>query len=51
MRGVHRHRERILPFHIGKMVHEFQETATTDLRTSLPQLYDQLTKKFVRFNN
>jgi hypothetical protein len=36
MRGIHSHHERILSFHIGEMVHEFQQAATTDLRTSLP---------------
>ena len=47
MRGIHRHQERVLPFHIGEMVHEFRQTATTDLKTPLPQIYDRLTKKFV----
>ena len=47
MRGIHRHQERVLPFHIGEMVHEFRQTATTDLKTPLLKIYDRLTKKFV----
>ena len=47
IRGKHRHDERILPYHIGEMVHEFQQAATANLRTPLPQIYDQLRKKFV----
>jgi 5-hydroxyisourate hydrolase-like protein (transthyretin family) len=50
MRGIHRHQERVLPFHVGEMVHEFRQTAVNDLRTPLPQIYDQLTKKFVCFS-
>ncbi len=49
MRGIHRHQERILPYHIGEMVHEFRQVATTDLRTPLPQIYDHLAKQFVCF--
>jgi len=49
MRGIHRHQERILPYHIGEMVHEFRQVATTDLRTPLPQIYDHLAKEFVCF--
>jgi hypothetical protein len=36
VRGIHCHQERNLPFYIGEMVHEFQQVATIDLRTSLP---------------
>jgi len=50
MRGIHRHQERILPYHIGEMVHEFRQVATKDLRTPLPQIYDHLTKQFVCFS-
>ena len=33
IRGVHRLGERILPFHIGAAVHEFQQTAVSDIKT------------------
>jgi len=39
MRGIHRHQERILPCHVGKIVHEFQQEATINLRTPSPQIY------------
>ena len=44
MRGIHRHQERVLPFHVGKMVHEFLQTAVNDFRTPLPQIYAQFIK-------
>ena len=36
IREVHRHGERILPFHIGAAVHEFQQTVVSDIKTPLP---------------
>jgi 5-hydroxyisourate hydrolase-like protein (transthyretin family) len=50
MRGIHRHDERVLPFHIGEVVNEFQQAAVSDIKTPIPQIYDQLTKEFVSFN-
>lgn len=47
IRGVHDHNDRQLPFHIGEVINELQEKATTDIRTPLPQIYDRLVKKFV----
>ena len=49
MRGTHRHQERVLPYHIGEVVNEFRQVATTDLRTPLPQIYHHIAKKFVCF--
>ena len=50
IRGVYRHGERILPFHIGAAVHEFQQTSVSDIKTPLPQIYDRVAKKFVHLN-
>ena len=50
MRGIHHHEERVLPFRIGEMVHEFQQEAVSDIRTPLPQIYDRIAKKFVYFS-
>jgi hypothetical protein len=49
VRGVHRHEERILPFHIGEIVNEFRQAVVADIKTPLPQLYDRLAKEFVCF--
>jgi len=49
MRGTHKHDQRLLPFHIGEIVNEFRQIAVSDIRTPLPQIYDKLAKKFVRF--
>ncbi|CAF4331429.1 unnamed protein product, partial [Rotaria sp. Silwood2] len=48
MRGNHRHEERVRPFHIVQMVHEFQQEAISDIKTPLPRIYDQIAKKFRR---
>ena len=50
IREVHRLGERILPFHIGAAVHEFQQIAVSDIKTPLPQIYDRVAKKFVHLN-
>jgi hypothetical protein len=50
IRGIHRHEERMLPFHIGEVVHEFRQAAVSEIRTPLPQIYDRITKKFVHIN-
>lgn len=49
-RGVHRHSERNLPFHIGEEVEKFYSEAKMDLKTPVPQLYDQAAKRFVSFS-
>ena len=50
MRGIHHYEEHVLPFHIGEMVHEFQQEAVSYIRTPLPQIYDRIAKKFVYFS-
>ena len=50
IRGTHQHEERLLPFHIGEAVNEFQQAVTSDIKTPLPQIYDRVTKKFVSFS-
>ncbi|CAF3137818.1 unnamed protein product [Rotaria sp. Silwood2] len=46
IRGIHRHEERVLPFHIGATVYEFRQAAVSDIKTPLPQIYDRIAKKF-----
>ncbi|CAF1451762.1 unnamed protein product [Rotaria sordida] len=41
IRGTHRHWERVPPFHILQVVHEFRQKAVSDIRTPLPRIYDQ----------
>ncbi|CAF3900866.1 unnamed protein product [Rotaria sordida] len=41
IRGTHRHGERVPPFHILQVVHEFRQKAVSDIRTPLPRIYDQ----------
>ncbi|CAF1278896.1 unnamed protein product [Rotaria sordida] len=36
IRGTHRHGERVPPFHILQVVHEFRQKAVSDIRTPLP---------------
>jgi hypothetical protein len=50
IRGIHRREERMLPFHIEEVVHEFRQAAVSEIRKPLPQIYDRITKKFVRIN-
>ena len=38
IRSIHRHHERVLPFHVGGIVNEFQQAAISDIRTPLPQI-------------
>ena len=50
MRGIHHHHERVLPFHIGEVVHKLEQAVVSDIKTPIQQIYDQLTKKFVSSN-
>ncbi|CAF4223064.1 unnamed protein product, partial [Rotaria sordida] len=42
LKVIHQHEERVLPFHIGEIVNEFQQAAISDIRTPLPQIYDRI---------
>ncbi|CAF5065119.1 unnamed protein product, partial [Rotaria sp. Silwood1] len=41
MRGTYRHEERLPPFHILQVVHEFRQKTVSDIRTPLPGIYEQ----------
>ena len=50
IRGTYQHEERLLSFHVGESVNEFQQAVASDIKTPLPQIYDRVTKKFVSFS-
>ena len=47
IRRVYQHVEWQLPFHIGQIVNDFRRAVANNIRTPIPQIYDQFAKKFV----
>lgn len=45
MRGIHRHEERVAPFHIGERVHELRQTAAGDLKKTISPNRRSINKK------